>query len=433
VAALVVVAAVRGAYWAGVATVWHRDEPQHYAYVDSVASGDGLPVIGEDRVPAEVTELAKASATDGWGPTDVSPSPRDEGWGVFREQYEAAQGPFYYALLALPLRAMNGLDVTTKVFALRLLSVLLTLPAVPLVWLLGRRLFPALSEAGVLAAAVLVVWQGFNAGGATILNDALILPLGLAALLAVARAAERPTWPGGLWLGLSFGLALLTKATAVVLLGPLALGVAGVVVRHRGRPAALIAWLGTAAAAGAACVLPWLVWQRAAYEGDSPVTRFNELLGPVLGPGRELVGETLGAYWRLAHAGLFQLGVFARPYHPHALLPLGVAAVCSVAGTIVFLRRSDRRGALRLLWLTVTPPLAFAGMAVVIRFALQGVGDMDGRYLQPALGAFALVIAAGASAVLGRRLARIAVIGGARSACCGSPSRRRSRSPGWPW
>lgn len=409
VTALVVVAALRGAYWAGVLTVWHRDEPQHYAYVHSIASGDGLPVIGEDRVPVEVTRLAKASATDGWGPQDVSPSPDDPGWGVFREQYEAGQGPFYYSLLALPLRALDGVDVTTRVFVLRLLSVLLTLPAVPLVWLLGRRLFPSLPGAGVLAAGVLVAWQGFNAGGASILNDALVLPLGLGALLAVARALERPGWLSGLWLGLSFGLAVLTKATAVVLLAPVALGTVGVIVRHRDRLGSLVAWLGTAALAGAACVLPWLSWQRVAYQGGSPVVRFNELLGPILGPARSLGVETLGGYWRTAHAALFDVGVFSRPYHPHALLPLGVAAICSLAGTVAMLRRGQRAQAGRLLWLTLTPPLAFITMALLIRFVLQGVGDMDGRYLQPALGALAVVIAAGASAALGPRLAAVGV------------------------
>lgn len=411
VIALVVVAAARGGYWAGVATVWHRDEPQHYAYVDSIAAGKGLPVIGEDQVPLEVTQLAKASVTGGWGPTDVSASPDDPGWGVFTEQYEAGQGPFYYALLALPLRALDGLDVTTRVLLLRLLSVLLTLPAVPLAWLLGRRLFPGLPEVGVLAAGVLVVWQGFNAGGATILNDALVLPLGLAALLAVARAMERPSWLDGLWLGTSFGLAILTKATAVVLLAPLALGVAGVIIRHRDRPGAVLGWLGTAGLAAGACVLPWLLWQRVAYQGESPVDRFNELLGPILGPARSFGPETLGGYWRTVHAGLFELGVFSQPYHPHALLPLGMAAFCALAGVVALLRRGEHRGARRLLWLTVTPPLAFITMALVIRLALQGIGGMDGRYLQPVLGVFALVIAAGASALLGPRLARIAVLG----------------------
>ena len=59
-AALVVVAATRGLFWVAIIDVWRGDEHQHYSYIQDLAEGRGLPVLGVDRITDEVAEWAAA-------------------------------------------------------------------------------------------------------------------------------------------------------------------------------------------------------------------------------------------------------------------------------------------------------------------------------------------------------------------------------------
>lgn len=56
---LCVVGLIRGLYWVGTLAFWnHIDEMQHFGYVESLATGDGMPVVGHDLLSDEVSAIA---------------------------------------------------------------------------------------------------------------------------------------------------------------------------------------------------------------------------------------------------------------------------------------------------------------------------------------------------------------------------------------
>jgi hypothetical protein len=77
-------------------------------------------------------------------------------WVPSQRLYEAQQPPLYYALAALPYRAMQQTDLHKRVYLLRLWNVLLASLAVPLTYLAARQVFG--DDGGIpLASALLVV------------------------------------------------------------------------------------------------------------------------------------------------------------------------------------------------------------------------------------------------------------------------------------
>ncbi len=402
--ALVVVAGLRGLYWVAVTDVWHGDEPQHYAYVQHLATGQGLPVLGEDRVPQEVVALAKESATNGYRSTDISAAVTDDRWGVFREQYEAGQGPPYYVLLAAVAAAAADASTLERLYALRVTSMLLTLATVPLTWALARAVFPRSPPVWLLAPALLVTFQGINAGGVSVTNDALVVPLGVAALLGVARALrDGPTRSSAVLAGGALGLVVLTKPTAVVVALPMALGALAAWWRHRPPARRVLAWAGGAGALAAAPVLPWLAWQRVAYDGSSAAAAFNAIIGQLVGPPRGLDRAAVAQYLADVTRGLFDYEPYRPAFAAYSMTLLGLTTAVVVAGIAVAVARRRAGAALRVAWLAAALPLGFATMLVLVQVALDGVGTIVGRYLHVALPALAVAVAAAAVVACGRR------------------------------
>lgn len=408
-AALVVIAGARGTYWIAVSTIWQTDEGQHYGYVHSLATGEGIPVILEDRVPAEVLAVSKLGPVEGTASTDVTASPLDRRWGAGREQYEAGQGPLYYALLAPAFALTDDLGPLERLYVLRTLTLLLSLTTVPLTYLLARALLPTRRATWLLAPAVLATWQGFNAGGATVNNDALVVPLATAALLGVALALrDGPRVGNAALTGLAGGAAVVTKASAVGIAGPALLLAVAVLVRHRRLPARAAIWILVVSAGAFVPMFPWLRWQRDAY-GDpgQAVERFNEVLGPTLGPPQPFTAATVRGYWDFAAAGLFgQEFVGSVGYTPLVLGLVGAAAVAGLVGA--GLRRRTRDG-LVLLTLAVALPLGFLTLAAVVQYLLGGVGSVAGRYLHVLLPVLAILAAGGFVVALGPRAGTVAV------------------------
>jgi 4-amino-4-deoxy-L-arabinose transferase-like glycosyltransferase len=406
---LVVVGGARGLYWVAVSNLWQTDEGQHYGYVRSLATGDGIPVVGEDRIPAEVLALSKLGPVDGIASRDVAASPLDTRWGAAREQYEGGQGPPYYALLAPAFRLAEDLGPLERLYVLRALTMALTLATVPLTYLLARALLPAREAVWPLAPAVVVTWQSFNASGATVNNDALVLPLATATLLGVALALRHGPGPlRGLLTGLAAGTAVVTKASAVVIAGPALLLAVAAVVRHRRRPGALAVWALSGVAGAAAPVLPWLRWQQEVYGSPAgAVERFNAVLAATLGPPRPLTPATVRGHWDFAAAGLFGQE-FLGPVGYHTLV-LGLVAGVAAAGVVAALARRRGGDALVLVLLAASLPLAFATMVAVVHLVLGGVGSVAGRYLHAALPLVAVLVAGGAVTALGRRGGTVAV------------------------
>jgi 4-amino-4-deoxy-L-arabinose transferase-like glycosyltransferase len=141
--------------------------------------------------------------------------------GLVRESYEGVQGPAYYALMAVPYRLAHPLGVLAALYAVRLASLLLALTAVPIAYLLARELFPARKEAWLAAPALLVVLQGFNGNVSSVSNDALVVPLAGAVLLAVATARRTGlSARNAAVTGVLLGVGLCTKSQMAALSDP---------------------------------------------------------------------------------------------------------------------------------------------------------------------------------------------------------------------
>jgi hypothetical protein len=407
-ALLVLAGLARGAFWVLAIPVWHPgDEAQHYAYVASLARGDGIPVLGEDRVPEEVTRLAKRSPTFGFRSLPVAPTPHDPAWGATREQYEAVQPPLYYALLALPYRLVRPAGVVATLYALRVVTLLVSLTAIPLTWLLARQLFPTAPSVAVAAPALLVAMQAYNANGAYVTNDALVPPLAVAALLPAAAALRRgPTTRLALASGVLAGLALLTKANAVALLPVLAfLGMAAARVHGRGWGEAT-RWAGVCVAVAVAAVVPWLAWTASAYEGMSIAQRFGEV---IVVAGHRYDPAGLVAWFGDATRGLFDFEPYRPAWSWYTSAFLAAAAVATAAGVGRACWRRDGPSVIAFVALAAVLPLAFATLLALLLIAFAGAGGIVGRYLNLALPPLAIATVAGAVIVLGRRCGLVAV------------------------
>ncbi|MEA2170295.1 MAG: hypothetical protein QOF76_3595 [Solirubrobacteraceae bacterium] len=186
------------------------DERAHYEFVQSLAEDGRLPEIDDVGSPE-----AQAIADRSWPrPSPVDPATQ----GLAGRSYEAFQPPLYY-VLATPAYALIG-DHRDKVFAVRVLDLLLYAIGAAMLALLARRLAPAGRRAPVLAAGLLVLaWPGLIVRGITISNTALEFALAPAFLLAAWRAHEERSARWLLAAGALFGACLLTKLTLVVL-GP---------------------------------------------------------------------------------------------------------------------------------------------------------------------------------------------------------------------
>ncbi|MGH8909508.1 MAG: ArnT family glycosyltransferase [Egibacteraceae bacterium] len=413
----------RGLFWAATIAVWNPiDEMQHFAYIASIAAGEGIPVVGADLLPDEVLLLAKDSRTYGFRPLPVRPTSQDPSWGASAQQYEGVQPPLYYALMAPLYSLARPWGLLATVMAVRVATLLVSLAAVPLTALLARELFPGRKAVWVGAPALLVTLGAVNGNVAYVTNDGLVLPLATGVLLVTARAWRRGPRIGQAALtGALGGLAFLTRANVIVLAPLVAAALVGAAWRHRASLASVAAWAGTAAGVGAALGLPWIVWTRLAYRSSSLAAEFAAIIGPIVGRQPRTI-EGLISHFEDATRGWFDFEVLRPPLGAYFAAAASVCAVALLAGLVGCWRRREGAGALALVWLAASAPVAVLGMFGVIQLALGGEGGMVGRYLILTLPPLAVLVAAGLDALLGARwgavavaaVAAISVSGGAR-------------------
>jgi 4-amino-4-deoxy-L-arabinose transferase-like glycosyltransferase len=407
-ALIMLVGFARGMFWVvNVPFPYVIDEMQHYGYVVSVATGKGIPTVGSDLVPPEVTLLAKASPTYGFRQSPVSIDPADPAWGASAQQYEGIQPPLYYTLMAPVYLLTRSRGALFAAYATRVVTLLLSLTAVPLTAALAYELFPRRSRLWVAAPCLLVALQAVNSYGGYVTNDALILPMGAAVLATGARTWRRgPTLSDAVLTGMVSGLAFLTRASIAVLAPLVAAALVGGAIRHQASWERIVAWAGIATGVALALGLPWLVWTRLAYPGTSAVAEFNALIGPIVGQQpRTLAGVV--EHLRESTQGWFDFQAFRPPVGAYTMGALWVCLGALLTGLVACWRKRDWRDALALLWLAASAPVAVAGMFVVIQVALGGIGGMTGRYLVFTLPPLAVLAAAGLHMTLGDRWAAV--------------------------
>ena len=243
---------MRGLWYSLAMPVWEGyDEPYHFAYLQQLAAGKGLPV-GAAVVSLEVQHslhllpLAWELHLQHLPPplitydsfwrlpaTDrelfilcvgrLSPGEGNEPATEWIPNYEFQQMPLYYWLFWIPMRLMGRASLLTRVIALRILSVLLASAAVPLAYKVVRQV---LGEEGKAlgATALLVLLPELMVDLARVGNESLALVLMTIALVYALKTVEQPErWSAWIALGLALGLGLLTKAYFLVTLPALVL------------------------------------------------------------------------------------------------------------------------------------------------------------------------------------------------------------------
>lgn len=140
--------------------------------------------------------------------------------------------PFYFLLLGGWLRLL-GLGLAST-WGAKTLSLLASLPSIPLLWALGRRLLGRRGRGPALAAlfgALSPAWLWYSQ---EVRSYSLLITLGLAAAYGLARLLEsRPRGPWPAVTAIATGLMLWTHYLAFLLAA--ALGLAAVALRARGR------------------------------------------------------------------------------------------------------------------------------------------------------------------------------------------------------
>ena len=397
---IVLIALLRGLFWVALTEVPNPiDELHHLAYIDSIADGEGIPIVGEDFLPRSILQLMRDSATFGGRRHPFDPD-KPETWGPSAYQYESVQPALYYGLMVPAYEIGSRRGIVGSLYAVRIASLLLALTAIPLTWLLARELFPERREIWEFSALLLAVLQGFNGNLASATNDALVLPLAATSALVIVRTARRPTWRGALLCGLVIGLSMLAKLNAIGLL-PL-LGIA-LLMLPRFQERSIwwrLRWGALAAGTAAVVVSPWFAWNRYAYGrlgGGSNTAA--EMLAPIQltydfdveGVISHLAGSMSG-FWQ-----------FQR-YNPSGPGPYGwifvAAAALAFSGITVSLKRR-RDQAARLGWLAACWPVMFLAMLAIVYLAYTGT--IVGRHTYPALVPLLVFLAGGILTGLGRR------------------------------
>lgn len=230
-------ALVKGLLWATLLPPWYGpDEPAHYVYVETLAEG---------RLPA----YAPSARSDGADiPPDVACSEQNLGWhpdGPLMEKpflagqnpAPCAQGgapaarrpavpsnpaagytPLYYAVAIPFLAAAGHAPVETRLFSVRLLSVLLGALATLFVYLGGFWALDGRRRLAVAAAGVYALQPMLSQQYAIVSNDAFLDFLGAAFAWRLARALRiQPDLREVALLAALAGIAYLAKPQGILL------------------------------------------------------------------------------------------------------------------------------------------------------------------------------------------------------------------------
>ncbi len=351
---------------------------------------------GYQNAPDEAAHITYARALAGGHLPTLEQAGRD----ITGQSYEWHQPPLYYAWAALflPL-GLHGM---------RLASILPGLMCLLMLYQAVRLLLPGEPLTAIAALGVAALLPTHIAITSTINNDVFLEAFFSAVLLLLLQCLLRglTLWRAG-WVGVALGLALLTKATALVLIPVIAVGF--LLMRRTGETYANLARAAALVSLWAALISGWWFARNLHLYGELlPLKAFDRVfagtalakdilprLGGVGAYVRIVTSWTFDSFWavygnaRSARTGL-PLFLPEQIY----LLPLCVVAIAG--GGLIrlhFVRgRTYTQSQLLCLWLLMT---TLALVALSFLLFLTKYFQTQGRYLFPAMLPLCLLLALG--------------------------------------
>jgi len=271
---------VAGVQYARLTPAWQApDEPAHFNYVKYVAEHRALPELQLGDFPADY--LARF--------TNPAKTP---GMSIAPIRYESWQPPLYYLLAAGVYGATTGLPQAGQLLALRLFSVALGALLILAAYRAAAAFLPGRPWLALGAAAFLAALPMHVATTAAVSNDTLAELWVALALCQIAALLRQPDGGGEafgqsarsgrggfrpyaspLLLGVTLGLAALTKLNTAIVLPPALIALASVAWRRDGSARLR----GIARRLGALCLppllllAPWLARNVAVYGLADPL------------------------------------------------------------------------------------------------------------------------------------------------------------------
>jgi 4-amino-4-deoxy-L-arabinose transferase-like glycosyltransferase len=411
VLAHVALAAVYGA----IIPPWEaHDETGHFAYVNHVVNTRTLPdAVSQDKALFDQSHQPPlyylvASALTFW--VDRSDDVRPE-FNNFALDGTNRRG--FRIMLRQPGEAFPWAGTILALHTARVVSALLAGLTIYLIARSANLLFGQSSSAALLSAAIAAFNPQVLFMGAMVNNDVMVAVMGALVAYCVLRVASTSSHESRvtsyLLLGLALGLAFLSKNSALALIGFVVLALIFIAWRQRWAIRDLIVRGAITFAAFAMVAVPYLIYN---------VFRYGRLLidrnpnNPILAAPTSLIGE--GVLVSIRDAWLPQL--FANTFRTFwgkfgwgnvslpewAYLAFAAFTLIGAIGCIIGYRRAScelRTGLIVLFMLGVS-------MMVLPLYRALSFHDpalLPGRYIMPALTAYACLLGFGWAMVVGHR------------------------------
>lgn len=171
-----------------------HDEVDHFYYTARFADGDGLGVVGEERLP-DTAAPYEAYVAD------------------YPFNAEVIQPPLYHVLLAPLYKAIPG-GALTRLYVLRAVSVMLGAMSLWLVYLIARTVFRDVPFLRIGMPVFVAFQPQFSFEAAIVNHDVLVILLFTLTGFLIQRGLRREfTWLLSLLLGLTIAAGLWTKVS----------------------------------------------------------------------------------------------------------------------------------------------------------------------------------------------------------------------------
>jgi 4-amino-4-deoxy-L-arabinose transferase-like glycosyltransferase len=313
-----------------------HDEVAHYSYLRTVATEHRIPELNKDRLPRELYQYCWYTLA--WRPCypaneEYRANPPqvaiyDDG-NIYPVgmQYAANHPPLYYFLMTPVYWLTDGESPAFQVYVIRALTIPFGMLTVLLAFLMVRQIFPGDRFLSITVPAF-VAWQPQVSYEAAMLNnDILCIALYSLILFELAYGMRHGfTTKLSAVIGVSLGLALLSKSTASTAIAIIAVAMIGSIGLRTYR-----LWIIRGLVAGgfaAAISAPWYLYLYRTYGNFSGLPQLNELQRAWNEPNGNFWNlllnakfvahrweETWGEFgWRLIHINNTVLWIIAIPF-----------------------------------------------------------------------------------------------------------------------